>query len=735
MNGIDMASVLAAFLVEGRELVQALEDGLLSLDPGVEECDRENVNAMFRAAHTIKGSAGIVGLMGLGEFTHHVESLLDRVRDGEPLLDEACITRLLRCCDHIRLLIDAAEAGDTAGAALEEAGQALLATLSGTPVLAVAGGRAAEAEAPSAPPEAAAGFRLVASFGRDCLRDGLDPLAALRYLEHRSGGLHTVVLQDRVPVLDELQPLDCWFAFASRAQAGSETDAREAFEFFGGDCVVVVLPAHAAPEAVAAALAPLRAVLGHDLPPAWRDAGLLSPREWVGDTTDGGVSQAAGPSAATASSPVSLRTAEALPVVDAAAAGPAATAVTASSAPASSATAPGSARAARVVRVPADRLDELILQVGELVIAGAGVDILARQTRHARLNEAVEQLKALIDTIQSGTLQLRMVPIGETFGRFQRVVRDVAQELGKNVQLVVVGGDTELDKAMVERIGDPLMHLVRNALDHGMEMPADRLAAGKPAQGTLQLRACHESGSVVIEVSDDGRGLDRPRILAKAIERGVVAAGDKLSDTEIDQLIFEPGFSTAAAVTSLSGRGVGMDVVRQGVEALRGSIMLASQPGQGTRVQIRLPLTLAIIEGFMVGVGRERFILPLDSVVECVELPAEALDPAAPRYVNLRNELLPYVCLREAFGVDGRRPRRPSVVVVRTNGQKTGVLVDTLHGEIQTVIKPMNTIFGHLRAVSGTSVLGTGDIALILDLPQLVQASVDRALRAATLVN
>jgi two-component system chemotaxis sensor kinase CheA len=405
---------------------------------------------------------------------------------------------------------------------------------------------------------------------------------------------------------------------------------------------------------------------------------------------------------------------------------PAGAAATAPAGAASAAATP----AARHVRVPAERLDELIVQVGELVIAGASVEVLARETRNTRLQEAVGGLMQLIDTIQSGTLQLRMVPIGETFSRFQRVVRDVSRELGKQIQLDIVGGETELDKSMVERIGDPLMHMVRNAMDHGLEPPAERLAAGKPETGTLRLRAYHDSGNVIVEVSDDGRGLDRARIVAKAVERGLIASGEGMSDAEVHQLVFEPGFSTAAQVTSLSGRGVGMDVVKRSVEALRGAITLTSRPGMGTLTQMRLPLTLAIIDGFMVGVGAARFILPLDQVVECIELPPGATDGERPQYLDLRGEVLPYVCLRRTFGIDGEPPRRPSVVVVRSGDLKAGVLVDTLHGEIQTVIKPMTGIFRHLRGISGTSILGTGDIALILDLLQLVQSTVERGTRA-----
>ncbi len=682
MSGIDLSAAFAAYLIEGRELAEDLEQGLLRLEQGHDRADPELVNALFRAAHTIKGSAGIVGIQSLGRFTHHVETVLDRVRAGEPLLDDAMLSRLLRCVDHIRRLLDLAERGDTEGLALA-APEALL--LEGLATPAHEGDAPAVPAACAATAPAGAGFRLFAVFGRDTLRDGIDPASALLYLGERVSITRRVLLAPRIPLLDALDAEDCWLALALEAADGDAATAREAFEFFGEGTVLAVCDRAIGPAAVHAALQPLRDALGDAALAPWRDAGLVSDAEWTGAEAASSAAAPA-PAAAVAAAP-----------------------------------------AARFLRVPAERLDELIVQVGELVIAGATVDVLARETRNVRLQEAIGQLTGLIDGIQSGTLQLRMVPIGETFNRFQRVVRDVALELGKSIALEIVGGDTELDKAMVERIGDPLMHLVRNAMDHGLEPPAERVAAGKPEQGTLRLRAFHDSGSVVIEISDDGRGLNRDRILAKAIERGIVASGDGLTDAEIHQLIFEPGFSTAEQITSLSGRGVGMDVVKKSVEALRGAITLSSRPGQGTLLQMRLPLTLAIIDGFMVGVSDTRFILPLDLVVECIELPADALSADTPRYLNLRGEVLPYVCLRDAFGIDGEPVKRPSVVVVRSGELKTGVLVDALHGEIQTVIKPMSRIFRHLRAVSGTSILGSGDIALILDVHQLVQGSVERA--------
>jgi two-component system chemotaxis sensor kinase CheA len=329
----------------------------------------------------------------------------------------------------------------------------------------------------------------------------------------------------------------------------------------------------------------------------------------------------------------------------------------------------------------------------------------------------------LIEEIRNGTLQLRMVPIGETFSRFRRVVRDTATQLGKDVTLEVHGGETELDKSMVERIADPLMHLVRNSLDHGLERPEERVAAGKSATGTLLLSARHESGSILITIEDDGRGISRERVLKRAWERGLVEPGVTPPDADILHLIFEPGFSTAEQVTDLSGRGVGMDVVKRNIEALRGSVQIASPPGRGTQIQIRLPLTLAIIDGFLVSVAESRFILPLAAVVEVIENRRAngAVDARGRHCVELRGEMLPVVDLRTLYGLEAPPAELPSIVVVNAGTGPYGIVVDALMGQHQTVIKPLGPIFRTLRGLSGSSILGNGEVALILDVLALNQ--------------
>jgi two-component system chemotaxis sensor kinase CheA len=371
----------------------------------------------------------------------------------------------------------------------------------------------------------------------------------------------------------------------------------------------------------------------------------------------------------------------------------------------------------RVIKVEAAKLDQLINLVGELVIASAGARILADRSRQAALSESLAEVSQLVGQIRDGALDLRMIPIGEIFQRFPRVVRDVSQELGKKIDLVITGAETELDKSMVEKLGDPLMHIVRNAIDHGIEPMEVREAAGKPAQGEVRLHAYHDSGFVVVEISDDGKGLDAQRIRAKAIERGMISHDTVLSEGEIYKLIFAAGFSTAEQITNISGRGVGMDVVKRSIEALRGDIELESKQGHGTTLRIRLPLTLAIINGFQVGVGNSVFVVPLDMVEECVEFSAEK----GRDYTNLRGQVLPFIRLRELFDIPGAAGPRENIVVVRYVGRKFGLVVDSLLGEAQTVIKPLSKIFRQVKGISGSSILGSGDVALILDVPMLVR--------------
>ncbi|WP_184608988.1 chemotaxis protein CheA [Xanthomonas arboricola] len=657
---MDMNQLMQTFLAESRDLLEDMERHLLEAERG--ESSPDAVNAIFRAAHTIKGSGGLFDLPQLVGFTHVVESVLDLVRDDALTLSSELIALLLVCCDHIHALVEtAADPAHADADALAAEADPLLAQLQ-TYLQASACGVTASALQHSTPEKQSGYWRITLKLFADALRYGNSPLKLIRNLRGL-GSVESISTDvSQLPSFEALDPEANYLGFQILLRSDADRAAIEdVFEFVREDCDLEILSV-----------------------PAPMDA-----------------------SAVPASEPVVA----AAPVVGALAAVPAAT-------PARAPQDTGARNPdARSIRVDADKLDRMIDLVGELIIAVAGTNANAQRTGDAQLLESASILAGLVEEVRESALQLRMVKIGGTFSRFQRVVHDVARELGKDIALVVAGEDTELDKSVVEKIGDPLTHLVRNAMDHGIE-PADvRVARGKPARGTVGLNAYHDSGSIVIQITDDGGGLNRDRILAKALERGLIEPGRQLSDREVFAMIFEPGFSTAEKVTNLSGRGVGMDVVKRNITALRGTVEIDSSAGVGTTISVRLPLTLAIINGFQVGVGKSVFVVPLDVVEECVEFtPDYASD-----YIDLRGSVLPYVRLRELFALGGRTPARESIVVIRQGAQRFGLVVDTLLGEWQTVIKPLSKVFAQVKGISGSSILGSGDVALILDVPSLLQ--------------
>ena len=685
------------FIAESRELLRDMEAALLKLEqsPG----DREAINAVFRAMHTIKGSSGVFGYDVIVEFTHAMESVVEEIRAGRLGVDDVLVALLLTCGDHVAALIDCLESDDRlarldtargAGADLLQQLGCYAADEGDEPR---AGNRTASAPQEQNADRAGNGaWHVSARFAPDVLRHGMDPLSFLRYLATLGEVASVVGMWDTMPDAAAMDPEACYIGFELQFAGAVELrDIEDAFEFVREDSSIVILPPHA-PLSHWAGLLQERAE-GERLEAALVECGALSPAE---------LEQV-----------LALRQRD--PAVQPAAVAAAAT-------PAAGPTRSRQAAEARSLRVHAGKLDDLIDLVGELVIASAGVSLGARRAVDAELREATAGMTRLVEEVRDAALSLRMVPIRETFNRFNRVAHDLGRELRKDVELVISGAETELDKSLVEKLSDPLMHLVRNALDHGIESPEQRLLRGKPVRGRVQLHAYHETGSIVVEVVDDGGGLDRDRILARAQEIGLVQAGQALADCDVYQLIMEPGFSTAHTVTNVSGRGVGMDVVRRNIESLRGTIHIDSAPGEGTAVALRVPLTLAIIDGFLVGVGRSTYVIPLKMVVECLELSPE--DRARLResgYVNLRGEVLPLLRLRDVFDMAGGAGKRENVVVVNYGEQRAGFVVDALLGEFQTVIKPLGRLFDGLAGISGSTILGSGEVALIVDVPGLVQ--------------
>jgi two-component system chemotaxis sensor kinase CheA len=666
---INLDQAQQTFIVEARELLQAMEQSLLQLEN--EPDDQDAIGAIFRAAHTIKGSAGLFGLAPIVGFTHIVEDVLDRLRDGDIAVDADLIALLLKCGDHMLELIDVvASRGEALTPAALQRGEALREALGVYHPLHATTADAVTAKAADGE-SAEVLWHISLRFGADVYRNGMDPLSFLRYLQTLGQMVQVDTLTDSIPALESFDPESCYLGFEIDLRStASHATLNEVFDFVRDECEVQITAVDEAPINLAST--------GTEL-----------------------VTQAEPNHRSTAPQRVATAS-EAKP------------------------------RDGNYVRVNADKLDELINLVGELVIASAGASLLARSCNHDPLHEATSTVSGLVEEILDGALHLRMIPIGDTFNRFRRVVRDVSQELGKDIDLLISGAETELDKTVVEKIGDPLMHLLRNAMDHGIESAEARRAAGKSSKGHLSLNAYHDSGSIVIEIADDGAGLNRERILEKAQERGLVASGAVLSDQEIYNLIFEAGFSTAEAVTNLSGRGVGMDVVKRNITLLRGTVDLDSRPGQGTVVRIRLPLTLAIINGFLVGIDQATYVIPLDMVQECIELDEPQRDSSREQgYLDLRGEVLPLVHLRDHFNHEGPAARRQNVVVVRYAEHKAGLVVDDLLGEFQTVIKPLGKLFGALRGISGSTILGSGAVALILDVPALLNQLVQMEARTA----
>jgi len=704
------AETCALFREEVAENLAELDGALLELEhrPG----DAAQVDRVFRAVHTLKGACDMFGISQVVALAHDLESLFDHVRGGwrrvgKPLLDAAFAAK-----DRFAAML--AEGADPAA---EEDPQlaARLKELLRTPDMPDEAGAAAStprAPAETAPQPVATAAESPTEGGESCCwsirlapsQPGFlaqnDPLALLDEL--RGLGQATVTCDlSGLPPLEELDPADCRLRFTVHValEPAPTCDAnavQDVFLFLENQADVTIEPAGPEPTALMpAALTP---------PPTPKPQAVPNP--------DKAPVQAAPVAAAQPVPPVS-------PVLSPKPAQPAAEVKR----PAQAA----KKEAMQSLRVDAGKLDDLVNLVGELVIAQARLTQLAASLSHPALTGVAEEIERLSNELRDNTLGIRMLPIGTTFSRFRRLVRDLSSEMDKSIELVTEGGETELDKTVIEQLNDPLVHLLRNSIDHGIESPGERLAAGKPEAGTIILSAEHAGGEVVLTITDDGKGMDAERIRQKALEKGLISPEVRLTDSECFNLIFLPGFSTAEKVTNISGRGVGMDVVKRSMDALRGKIDVQSEPGRGTRITIKLPLTLAIIDGLQIKAGDDQYIIPLSLVEECVELSHEAVEVSGRgRTIQLRGEIVPYIRLREAFELEGQPPAIEQIVITRFEGERAGIAVDQVLGQQQTVIKSLGNYIGAVAGISGATINGDGTMSLILDVPTLV-ASVKRA--------
>ncbi len=674
---MDLSEVQDVFFEECLEGLDVLESGFLKLD---QSTDVEEINAIFRAAHSIKGGAGTFGFPEISSFTHVMETLLDEMRDGRRAIERSAADLLLESVDVLRGMVDAAQNNT-------ENDQARVADVQGRLEALLAGGSgapAADAASESAPtpdaPVAAAGWRIYFAPGPELLTRGNEPTRILRELS-KLGELEVKADVSQVPSLADLDPRQCFIRWNIDLLGDVTRDAvEELFAWVLDECELKVEPL-GAPAAPAPAASP--------------------------------APEAAAAEPAPAAKPEPAPTAP-----------PAAPAAENKPAPAKAHKDGGS------IRVGIDKVDELINLVGELVITQSMLTQVTEQFEAVdnhladHLRDGIAQLERNTRELQQNVLKIRMLPITVSFSRFPRLVRDLSTKLGKDIELKMIGEQTEVDKTVLEKINDPLVHLVRNSLDHGIESPEVRVAAGKPARGTLTLSAFHEGGDIVIKVIDDGGGLKREKILEKAIERGIVKEHEELSDDRIYNLIFAPGFSTADTVSDVSGRGVGMDVVRRNIRDLGGNVTITSTAGKGSVVTIRLPLTLAILDGQLAALGEQTYVLPLVSIVESLMIVEENLEGVTreSELYRLRNEYIPIIRLDRVFGMERERETLVDdlLVVVEAEGRRAGLLVDDLLGQQQVVIKSLETNFRQIEGISGATILGDGTIALIIDVPGLV---------------
>lgn len=692
---MDMEEARQLFINEATELLDTMETCLLDVESGAVEI-ATHIDAIFRAAHTIKGSAGLFGLDSIVAFTHSVESVLDQVRAGRLEFDKDMAELMLDCQEHMNQLIVALSTPETIPSKAQ--GTELLSRLNRylkpppntTEVV------TKEDHEPREPGD----WLIRINYGEDVFRDGMDPASQLRYLE-TIGNIHQVTLSHRFPDSD-FDPESCYINLEIEFESNvAKQQLEEVFEFVQENSKVSITAPNklleqinAYPEAterIGEVLMNTGALTQRELQLALAEQRLAlqenRPSENIGAllVKQGAVDQ----DLISAALNKQVHQEHKRPPDF------------------------------QFLKVDARKLDSLIGLIGELVTASAANELLVSQIHNEKLEESFGAMVNLVEQIRDGALSLRMVQIGESFSRLKRIVRDVAKELEKDIQLDIQGAETELDKTMVEKLSDPLMHIVRNAIDHGIESRDLRLYKGKLAKGNLCLKAHHEAGAVVIEIKDDGAGLDVEKIRAKAIEKGLIKSDQLLSREETFKLIFAPGFSTASAVTNLSGRGVGMDVVKRNIEELRGQIAINSEVDVGTSFRIRLPLTLAIIDGFEVAVGDAHLVIPVNMIQECLTFDAEQL--AVERdYLNLRGEVLPFVRVRDVLAISGKKSEREHVVVVQFGESKAGLVVDTLLGELQAVIKPLNEMFRAIRGIGGSTILGSGEIGFILDVPQLI---------------
>lgn len=682
------------FRQEAEELLVEIEAAVLDIEENPEEHDA--VNRLFRAMHTIKGSGAMFGFDDIAKFTHHVETALDKVREGLVPVSRSLIDLTLLSRDQIKIMLEASSGGEAVDPQKNQEIINGLKTLMGEEIDDSSSRQRKDCPPPPEPDieeQTEMTYRIRLKPHAEIFQSGMDPGLLLEDL--RSLGECLVVAQtEQIPLLTSYNPEQCYFFWDITLTTTRDINAiKDVFIFVEDDCDIKIEIIEKHDIAESSSDIPRLGEILVDRGDITTEAinSTLTKQKKIGEllVETGEIS------------PEKIKSALYEQEVLSKHKPPAATSS---------------------VRVPSDRLDKLINLVGELVITQARLSQVSTEVNNIELSAPVEDVERLTGELRDNVLSIRMMPIGTTFSKFRRLVRDLSAELGKKIDLVTKGAETEMDKTVLERLDDPLVHLIRNCIDHGIQAPEARRCAGKSERGTILLSAQHRGTSVMIKISDDGSGL-RPEIIRKKAEdKGLVTKEQELTEKEIFSLIFAPGFSTAEEITSVSGRGVGMDVVKKTIESLRGSIEIDSVPDEGTTITLILPLTLAIIHGLLVTIGNDFFVLPLMTVEECEEMKRNDSEKSKGRNIlNVRGEIVPYIRLRDHFRIDCNQKEIEHVVIADVNGRRIGFVVDNVIGGHQTVIKSLGPIFANVRDISGATILGDGTVALILDTNVLLE--------------
>lgn len=702
----EIKAIKQTFISESTDLLETMEEALLKLEKNPE--DGDIINTLFRSVHTIKGSSGMVGFEDIEKFTHTFENVLTQVRNGKLGINQNIIDTFLDCKDYISEMIRICAIEDSIlpeetrikGDLLKIKLQKLINEEKKEEKIECTDlGNSVNKEGV---------WHISVKFSYEILTYGFDPLSFINYMLKIGEIKYIFINEQELPLLEDLEPELCYLSFeiGLLTQLGKKA-IEDVFELIIDDVKLRILPPNSKIDEYKKVIEDLK-TNAEKLGEILVNAEVITSKELEEALHQQYVKKVYMSEEKKIGEIIVEEKMTHKPVVDVAL-------------EKQKKIIEQKQKENRTIKVASDKLDHLINMVGELVIATAGLNQQAIKIGIKELFESVSIMTRLVEDIREKAMQLRMVPVGETFSKFQRIVRDICKETGKEIELRISGGDTELDKNVTEKINDPLMHLIRNSCDHGIEMPDEREKMGKPRKGIVEINAYNDAGSIVIEIIDDGRGIDKEKILKKAINMGLIQENQQLLEREIFNLIFHPGLSTAENVTKFSGRGVGMDVVKKGIESLRGVIEIDSKKNMGTVVRIKLPLTLAIIDGFMVSIDEANFIIPLEMVIECLELNENVKKETNSRkYINLRGDVLPFVRLRDVFSITSQAPTIENVVVVRSGQEKLGIVVDKLKGEVQTVIKNLGVFYKNYKHISGATILGDGNVALILDVQNLI---------------